>query len=360
MRNHKHVVMLGTSFDTMGGISSVVNVYRKDGLFERFSIIYLTTHRDGTKLQKLHIWIYAWVHFLLLLFKRKIVLVHAHTASGMSFWRKMLFFFPAFLLGVPCLLHLHGGGFPNFYERSNRFYKSLIRFVFDHVDCIIVLSDSWVEWARSISKNPSVVRIYNPVELPPVVDFDLRESHSILFLGRLGEGKGTFDLLKAISRIVYKHQNLKLFLGGDGDLEQAEIVIQELGLRSNVEILGWVSGAEKFSLLERVAIYVLPSYAEGLPMSVLEAMAAGLPVISTPVGGIPEIITSGLEGWLIQPGDVNGLSIALDNLLSDKDRRRQMGAAARNKIKNFFSSEHILPDVEDIYRKFGVPAHTHN
>lgn len=355
MKNKKHIVMLGTSFGTMGGISSVVNVYRESGLFDRFPIIYLATHCDGTVLTKLRFCISSWLHYLVLLLRGKVALIHVHTASNASFWRKTLFFFPAFLLQVPSILHLHGGGAHEFYEmKCNRIAKWVIRYVFDHVDCIVVLSGATQRWLQSISRNPRILVIYNAVRSQAVTDFSLRESLNILFLGRLGDGKGSYDLLAAVSRIVGHHANLKLMLGGDGELDRTREMAGKLGIGENVEILGWVSGPDKSALLARAAIYVLPSYAEGLPMSVLEAMATGLPVVCTPVGGMPEAITDGLEGYLVLPGDVAALSSALDRLLSDEGLRRRMGEAARNKVESTFSTEQILPQIERLYHELGV------
>jgi glycosyltransferase involved in cell wall biosynthesis len=161
-------------------------------------------------------------------------------------------------------------------------------------------------------------------------------------------------LLEAVSRVVGKHPQLKLRMAGDGEVEQAKAAVDRLGLQAHVDILDWVSGAQKSALLERAAIYALPSYCEGLPMSVLEAMAAGLPVICTPVGGVPEAVTDGREGWVIPPGDIAALSNALDSLLSRAELRRRMGDAARHKIESLFSVAHILPQVEQLYEQLGA------
>ncbi|HEX2531234.1 MAG TPA: glycosyltransferase family 4 protein [Burkholderiaceae bacterium] len=356
MKKHKkHIVMLGTSFHTMGGISAVVNEYRRAALFDRFPVIYLATHADGGKLTKLRFLATSWLAYVRLLLGRKVALTHVHVASNFSFWRKSLFLVPTILFRVPSLLHLHGGGFSGFYENGcNDFGRYLIRYVFDRADGIIVLSDAWQRWVRNISRNARIVPINNPVRLPPDVDFAQREPATILFLGRLGKRKGTYDLLAAVAGLTGRYPNLKLLLGGDGKLERVKEEAESLGIGSHVEILGWVSGEDKSELLKRASIYVLPSYAEGLPMSVLEAMACGLPIVSTPVGGIPEVVTDGVEGYLVPPGDVAALVGALDRLLSDGDLRRRMGEAARHRAENTFSVERVLPQLESLYRELGV------
>jgi glycosyltransferase involved in cell wall biosynthesis len=354
MKNIKHIVMLGTDFETKGGISSVVNTYRETGLFQRFSVIYISTHTDGNASKKIRFCITAWLGYMNLLMRGKVALVHVHMSTGMSFWRKLLFLCPTLIAHVPSILHLHGADFREFFEDGGALRKWIIRTVFDKVDSIIVLSNSWKNWAQSVSNNPFIISIYNPVSLPPIIDFSVRDPSSILFLGQLGNRKGSYDLLEAISRIVNKHPQLKLRMAGDGELEQVKAAVDRLALRAHVEILEWVSGPEKSDLLNRAAIYVLPSYSEGLPMSVLEAMAAGLPVICTPVGGVPEAITDGREGCLIVPGDIAALSDALDKLLSRLELRRKMGEAARYKVESTFSTTHIVPQIEQLYERLGV------
>jgi glycosyltransferase involved in cell wall biosynthesis len=354
MNNARHIVMLGTAFETKGGISSVVNVYRQAGLFERFPVIYLATHTDGRALEKMRVCAVAWLRYIALLVRGKVALTHVHISTGMSFWRKLLFFFPALLVGSPSVLHLHGADFDEFYDEGGRQRKWAIRTLFDKAAGIIVLSRSWRRWARGISCNPLIVSIYNPVAVPAAVDYSLRNPSCILFLGQLGDRKGTYDLLHAIPRLLHKHPQLRLVLAGDGESVRVKAEVDRLSLHGHVDVLDWVSGRNKSALLERAAIYVLPSYCEGLPMSVLEAMAVGLPVVCTPVGGVPEAVTDGREGWMVMPGDVAALADALDSLLSQHDLRRHMGEAARHKIETLFSVTHVLPQVEQLYEQLGA------
>ncbi len=346
------IVMLGTSFDSMGGVSTVINGYREAGLFRRFPVLYIATHSDGSRMKKFRVFLLAWLRFLSLLLRNKISALHVHMSSNASFWRKTFFLFPAFLLRVPSILHLHGGAFDIFYERNNnRFKKFLIRTVLDRVDSIIVLSEARKKWIQSISSNANVDIIYNAVDVPSPSDFSGREAGNILFLGQLGAAKGIYDLLTALSQLLTRHPDLKLLLGGDGAHQAVQDAVKDMNLNEHVEILGWVSGDAKTALLQRAAIYALPSYAEGMPMSVLEAMAAGMPVVATSVGGLPEAITDGIEGSLVAPGDVNALIEAIDRLLRDADLRRRMGLAARKKVESTFSYQQVMPQIEQLYLK---------
>jgi len=117
-----------------------------------------------------------------------------------------------------------------------------------------------------------------------------------------------------------------------------------------VSVLGWVSGDDKKKLLETGDIYALPSYNEGLPVSILEAMSWEIAVISTRVGGIPELVRDGTDGILINPGDVTALSQALMRLGKDKEFRQQLGRAARSQVETSYSRENVMPQLEAIYQ----------
>jgi glycosyltransferase involved in cell wall biosynthesis len=334
----------------------VVNAYRENGLFQRCPVTYLTTHSTGPAMQKLRLVVCAWISFMLMLVRGKVLLLHAHAASGASFWRKACFLLPAFLFRVPTVLHIHAGPFPDFYQECKRPARAAVRAVLNRVDRVVVVSNKLKEFVESICANRGVVTIYNPMPLPPLADFGGRAPAQVLFLGRLGRGKGTYDLLQAVRQVAARHPGIKLVLGGDGELERTRATSRALGIDANVELLGWVGGRAKAQLLASATVCVLPSYSEGLPMSVLEAMSAGLAVIATAVGGIPEVVTDGIEGRLVPPGDVDALAAALDRVLSDEEERRRMGMAGRTRAENVFSSSRVVPLIESMYRQLGAPA----
>lgn len=351
------ILMLGTSLDTRGGISSVVRVYQRHDLFGRFRIRYITTHCDGSWAKKLGCALAAMGAYVAAL-ARGPGLVHVHVASRASFWRKSPFILLAFLLQLPVVLHLHGAEFALFYDREcGRLQRSFVTFIFNHCTRVIVLSGAWATWVRSMCRNPRVISIYNPVVLPAKLqDWQNRTPGTVLFLGRLGHRKGTYDLIEAAARIGAAHPNLRILLGGDGDVDSAREHAAMLGIADKIDFLGWVRGEDKERLLAKAVLYVLPSYNEGLPVSVLEAMAAGLPILSTPVGGIPEAVTDGVEGFLVEPGNVSALADRLHLLLSDPQLARRMGQAARHKVDVVFSSNVVMPQLEAAYVGMGLPG----
>jgi glycosyltransferase involved in cell wall biosynthesis len=351
----KRIIMIGTSINTQGGISTVLSVLESGGLFNRNHVELITSHQDGSIFTKLCTAYKGFMRFIVFLYGGRISILHVHVASRASFWRKTLFILASFAFRVPVIVHLHGAEFGRFYgEESSPLVKRLIRFVFEKAARVIVLSNSWREWAVAAFPRARVVTIYNPVVLPKESPRVTGNVGTVLFLGRLCNRKGALDLIEAIALLKDRFPDVKLLMGGDGDLQSARKLAEELDIADRIELLGWVRGDEKKTLLCKAGVYVLPSYFEGLPMSVLEAMAAGIPIISTPVGGIAEAVTDGVEGFLVQPGDVSALADRIARLLEDSTLNRQMGNAARRKVEITFSVELIIPLIEGLYAELGA------
>lgn len=346
------IAMIGTHFDTMGGISSVVGVYRAAGIFERCGVDYIASHCDGSARKKLSILVRAWLGFMMGLLSFRWQIVHVHMSSRASFWRKALFLLPAFVFRRPVVLHLHGSEFKIFYEQECKAWqRRFVRFVFKRSACVIVLSPSWQAWVREHCPSRDVRVVFNPVlyrheAAKPDASY---AAQRILFLGRLGKRKGAYDLIDALALLKCQDITPELLMGGDGEVDEVRAHAQRLGVAEQVRFLGWVRGADKQRLLDEATLYCLPSYNEGLPMGVLEAMEAGLPIVSTPIGGIPDAVTPGKEGALITPGDVSGLAQALKELLTQPAMAQQQGQAARAKVRELFSHLAVEPQLQSVY-----------
>ena len=355
-RRCRRVLMIGTSADTKGGISSVVNAYRAGGLFTRFPVTYISTHSDGSPVRKAYRAMLALIRYLGWLLFRPDFVLHAHVSSRASFWRKSLFILPAMWSGKAVIFHLHGSEFMRFYlEECGALRQKLIRHVIDRCTRIVVLSESWRLNISRVTDNPRVTVLMNPA-VPPGERSAAgpRRNDALLFLGRLGHRKGIFVLLEALTAVRSRFRQVMLLCGGDGDLDRVRTEIARRDLGDNVTLLGWVTGAAKDQLLESSTLYVLPSFDEGVPMSILEAMAWGLPVVATPVGGIPEVVTDGREGLLVAPGNAGALAEAICRLLADADLRARMGRNGQLRFNTDFSIQSVLDKLETIYRSHGV------
>lgn len=356
-RRHEEaiVAMVGTGFQTMGGISTVVKGYQAAGLFDRMPILYVTTHGDGGSFYKLKIALEGYAQFLKAVATRKVSLVHIHLSSRASFWRKLPVFLVAKLLRKPLLLHLHGSEFMTFYrDECGPLRKRVVSFLFDRSNAVIVLSPQWAENIREITDNPNVEVIFNGVAVAdrPSSRTTQKRPLVILFLGRLGHRKGIYDLLAALARVKSRDIEFRLIAAGDGEIAEVSAKAHELGLAENVEVPGWIDESGKQKLLREADLFVLPSHAEGLPMSLLEAMAAGLPVVCSSVGGIPTAVSDGSEGCLVPPGDIDALADSLSRLLTDAELRIRLGENAFERAKREFDVEQSIEKLVALYDRY--------
>ena len=348
----RRIVMIGSSRETHGGISAMVNVYFGNGLFERWEAEYLATHCDGSKLRKAMKALTSWLAFMARLLTGSVALLHVHIASDASFWRKSLFIVPARLLGVPYILHMHGGDFATFYEkRCGAAARAFLRWLYRNAEVTIALSDEWKAALAAAIPGIRLVVVPNPVEMPAVPAAVASQPAKVLYLGVVKEPKGCWDLLRAWKEVLDRHPSARLILAGSGELETARTLAAELGIADSIELPGWTAGAAKARLLQEANVFVLPSHFEALPMAVLEAMAAGLPVVATRVGGIPDAVADGRDGILVEPKDTAALSAALDRLLADAALRASMGESARRRAAETFSADVIVPRVEALWEK---------
>jgi len=340
--------MIGTEINGRGGVASVVQEYRNWGLFDRWPIIYVRSHVDASRAPKLFAFIAAFWRFSCLLVGRSLAMVHVHASSDASFWRKAVFSLVTIVARRPLVFHLHGGDFDGFYaRRAGAIGRVLVRFIFRHSEVVIVLSSQWSDRVHCLAPNASVQIVYNSVahvanEAPG------KNPNALLFLGRLIRDKGFFDLLDALVEVKKTYPAVRLYCGG-AITEVAVEAIRARGLQREVELLEWIEGNEKLRWLDHCGVFVLPSYFEGLPVSLLEAMAHSNAVIVTPVGGVTDVVTDGVEGLLVNPGDIPSLAKAISTVVGQPERAAQMRRAARQKIMGGFLHEQNIGHIEKIY-----------
>ncbi len=175
------------------------------------------------------------------------------------------------------------------------------------------------------------------------------DTPTVLFMGELGQRKGTWDLVQAIPHVLAAVPGARFRFGGNGDEARLRQEIAALGIEASVDVLGWVGMDKKKAAYDSADIYCLPSYQEGLPMSILEAMGSGLPCVSTPIAGIPEAVRDQETGLLVDPGDVPALTAALTRLCADPGLRRRMGTAGRRFAEERFDVDHVVLQLRDIW-----------
>lgn len=349
------VVMLCTA--ARGGMRAVVEGYRDDGLFERHRVRWIVTHDEGSALHRVSLALRAASRLLFLLLRGRVAMVHSHMAMRGSFWRKAALNRLARAFGVPVIAHLHGSEFKTFHASLPPILRRAVTREFESCARVLVLSNSWADFVRSIAPAARVMVMPNYVRVPTVAARPAAGLDVIgVFMGVVGARKGVYDLIPALSEALKRAPALCLRLGGNGELERARRMAAELGVAGRVECLGWVSGAAKLQALSSAHFYVLPSHNEGLPMSILEAMACGLPVVATRVGGIPELVRDGIDGLLVDAGDVPALAAALARMAEDAEWRLAAGVQARARVQDGYSDRAVLPRLDVLYAELGEPS----
>jgi glycosyltransferase involved in cell wall biosynthesis len=354
--NKQNAVMICTA--GRGGMRSVVEGYITDGLFSRWNVVLLNSQVEGGLTLRLVTAANAFLSLIGLLLRRRVGLVHCHSAMRSSFWRKSMFALVSRMAGVPVVFHLHGSEMKTFVEEQSALLQHIIGWILAKQSAVVVLSESWLCYVKSISPQANIIILPNYVELPELNSKDIVRDDSVvemLFLGMVGTRKGVYDLLPAFKDALDQVPALRLVIGGNGEIDRARALAVELNIENNVVFAGWVNRETKVDLLSRAQIFILPSYNEGLPVSLLEAMSWQIPVISTRVGGIPELVRDGVDGLLINAGDRVALALAIIKLAQNTILRQEMGRASRIQIERNFSRLVVLPRLEELYRSYMFP-----
>ena len=323
---------------------------RGDGIASRFAIINLFyLARQSLAL--------IWVG----LTKRPRIM-HVPFTSFWAFWKDTFFILLARAFGIKVVAHLHGGVFDRYFRESHPWVRRLIGWSMSRADVVITLSEQWKKFLlEEVRPDLRVDVIPNSVD-SAFAHASLEDTQplrsdrkTVLFVGGLGHRKGVYDILKAIPRVAEKHPTVRFLFAGQeearGEWERIEKVWSENHLEEHAQFLGCVTGLAKLDLFLRADIFLLPSYGENLPYSLLEAMAAGLPVVATPVGAIPEIVEEGRNGFLIPPGDVQSLAERIMQLLGDPRLRILMSHANREKIRHGYMPESSMTHFDTVYKK---------
>lgn len=348
------MLVLGPDPEANGGIATVIGVLAEHEDADSSLSELLVTAQSGSAGLKAWRWTAAYARFVLLLLQRRIDVVHAHSSVGVSFARKLSFLILARLAGTPTVLHVHGSSFDRFLSAGSWLRNALIRAGLRVPSTIVALSPEWAGILQSHTPRPIHI-VPNGVELP--VPNRNPAPATILSLGRLGERKGTFDLIAALAALP--RSDARLVLAGDGDVDKARHAAARIGVSERVETPGWIDRAAAEVQLQRATLFALPSHAENLPMALLEAMAAGVPVVASRVGGIPSLIRDGENGLLIEAGDHRQLTSALDRLLSDGGLRARIGDAGRQTVAKRYSAQAATQRLAAIYRDLATQRQTH-
>lgn len=334
------VLVVATSRKTHGGIASVVKAFENGYQWRKYHCKWIEAHRDGSFMRKLGYLFKGYLQYLILLPFYDII--HIHMSAGVSAKRKIGFVALAKILRKPVVVHLHCGT-----QIENSWSKAL-NYILTKADVGLVLADRIKKTVAKHTGNDDNIRVcFNPA--PGVVDIITSRKNYILYCGTIGKNKGYHILIEAFAKIANKFPDWKVIFAGVGEIGEANSLIDKYHLGSQVEMLGWVNGDQKDKYFRESSILCLPSFMEGFPVAVLEAWAYGMPVISTPVGGIPDVAVDHDNILLFDVGDSAGLSEKLSELMSDKELRNHISGKSIDLARGTFNLETIAKQLDDIY-----------
>ncbi|MDQ4123384.1 MAG: glycosyltransferase family 4 protein [Acidobacteriota bacterium] len=332
------VLMVGMHLTkTRGGITTLIAEILKSPLADEFEFVYIESQaEDFGKFGKVFLALQAIFRFIWNCLWKRPELVYVHLGSNASLYRESIFILLAKLFGKRTIAHFHAGDIDNYYPFQSKVGQKFIRLALALSDSVIAVSQESARQLRNIAGSikisviPNAIdtSVFNAIEHSPK---DADEAIRLLFVGAVGKLKGERDLIKALAILrKWGEPNIKISFLGYG-AENLKDYCEEAGVIDFVEYLGAVSLSDRISFFQKADIFVLPTYAEAMPMSVIEAMAAGLAVVTTPVGGIPELIEDGTDGFLFPPGDAKALAEKISFLLINKDLITKIGGKARKK-----------------------------
>jgi len=347
----KKVLYVGP-VNEFGGIGSVINMYAKH--FDELNLVSTSSNEAGV--DKLF-------HFINSFFKISYIcitnsdirILHLHSAAKGSFIRKSLIGLTGKLLNKKVVFHIHSGSFESYYKKAG-FFQFLIQFILYNMDTVICLSEQWKHFYQEKLGLENVVVIGNPVEIPELLDYQNDTNRiQLLFLGKICDNKGIFDLIEYLRLNSYFLNNqIELLIGGDGEVERLKQKLNDPNLNNNIQYCGWVQEDFKVQLLSNCDVYILPSYFEGLPVSILEAMAFGKPIIATNVGGVPSIVQNNHNGWLFNPGSFKELDTIFEQIFEKRERLTNYGKSSYIQVSQY-APELIQQDLTNLYQKL-VPT----
>jgi glycosyltransferase involved in cell wall biosynthesis len=360
----RHVVLLlGPSREAISGVTTHLNSLFGSRLATRFDLLHFQVGSEGRREDlagRLARYVLSPLQLAAAIVRHGAGLVHINTSlNAKAYWRDFAYVAVAKLCGARVLFQVHGGVLDDFAPRG-RLFAAVVRRMLTWPDLVVVLSREQLEAFRRAAPEQAVEMVPNGIDCAPYVrhhrsaaepDAPLR----LIYMGRLVAGKGLLETIEGLRLARSRGVNARLVIAGNGPEEpRLRQYTREAGLAREVSFVGAAYGEHKAQLLAQADALALPSYTEGLPYALLEAMAAGVVPIVTPVGAIPDVVTDGEHGLLVAPRDAESIAQAIAALAADRARLTRMSAASRKHVATAYSVERVARDFSQLY--WGVCA----
>ena len=330
-----------------GGMASVIREITRTPYLPDFNITAFSSFEDGTKYQRLINCLQAYRKFQTVVDGYD--LIHIHMTSGMSAYRKAWYIQAAKDAGKPVLVQLHCTDyFTKQWKERSELYRKRVGAALQRADRVCLLSAGYISEFSMITGVKNCSYLPNFIDPDKYTPADAVRPARFLFLGKAREDKGAGDIIRAAWKLKMRcHLEPDICFAGTGDTDEYKDLAKGFAL-NNVHFTDrWVSPEETKQLLAEYPMLLLPSYHEGMPMSVLEAMAAGDAVIGTDVGAIPEMITD----TVLHPGDINGLCEAMKRYCEDPEKTLREGKENRSRAENRFAEKIVMKRLGGLYAR---------
>ena len=364
------VLVVGPLFPKGGGEGMVNKILLTSCLSDQFEMVHLDTGRtkagEGkeSKIALINFYYYfrQLSKLLWILLLQRPQIMHQSVTDQLALWKESTFMLLARILGVKVVAHMHGPVLDLQLRQSSPWKKRLMIAALSVPHVIIALSEYWrTFFTTEVSSHLRVIVVPNCIDQSIAQAMDRVESENkeqgclVLFLGWLSMRKGLPDALRAASLVRRQVPEVRFVFAGSlepgSHKDTLERACEVAGLEGNVSFPGLVIGDEKLALLSEASIFILPSYNENLPVAILEAMAMGLPIVTTLVGGIPDMIKDGSGGFLIQPGDYEALAERIVHLAKDPGLRRRMGQANVARVRQEYHPRIFFSRIASLYKQ---------
>lgn len=349
------VLMCGNHPSNKGGMTSVISqIMSHDWKKDNIQLKFIPTFYPGNNVIKAMYFAVAYIKVLFALLFFRPDIVHMHMSYKGSFQRKYLIFKLCKRFKIKVIIHLHGSEFEKWFNSANYKTKKKVRYLLRESNAFLVLGEKWKSVINTIEPLANTIVVRNAIAIPDTMVQWNDAYCQILYLGVLIERKGLDDLLYALDilKVNNKLDGIKVAIAGSGSEEiRLKKICKQKKLEKYVTFYGWISGKEKERLIKDSQVMVLPSYNEGLPVSILEAISYGMPVVATDVGDVSAAVHNEQNGFIVSPGDIDALAQKLGEV-SQKGYFIRMSRESRKIAQELFSEDVFFSILRECY--FGL------
>jgi glycosyltransferase involved in cell wall biosynthesis len=345
------VLVVAPGHKGRGGIDAVVRLHQSTDVWNAMGCTMLATYDDRSAARKA--WAAASAYAMAPAALLRADVVHMHLAGEISLLRKVPVMAMARAMRRLVIVHIHACSEESLFVKTPRWAW---RYMLHAAERVIALSPMWADAIRRHAPGVEVEVVPNPVRLFAARAPQHSDAPRILYVGKLEARKGYDTLLAAAPIVLKEFPRAEFCFAGHGEVEAAQTQAKALGIASSVRLLGWTSGKELERVYEETDVFCLPSHNEGVPMAMLEAMSHAVPVVCTPVGGVPDVIVDGSNGLFVTPGSADSVADGILRLLRNRDVAEAMGRLGQKTVQATCGLDAVAAQMAAIYREVAAPV----